>query len=384
MKDYNKYINFLNDNLNNNLTNPNINIKFVKIFYEDINESYVILNKILKKKEYTINILKNKKFNIQGYYFPNVFKKDIDLCIYTISYSFKIDERNITINFNTENNNMNYIFNCFKQAYSWLHIVNKYGTPKCSKKLTINIFLLKYKKELPLLENEVIDTKHVNTAYASVCAPNGEIVIYRKEEWFKVFIHETFHAYGLDFGIIENNKISSELLKVLKIKSNMYVFETYTETWATLWHIAYKSYEIHKNMNITDFYNFYIYYLSIEQIHSIIQSMKILDHMNLSYNDLFSTKNNYRENTNVFNYYILKTIMLYNCNEYIYFFYKHNNKLLNFKLTPNNVTIFIHFIIKLIINNKTMKMFQSGERLYKSGKKLNNYFLNKSLRMTIS
>ena len=72
-------------------------------------------------------------------YSYGVFKKYIDLCIYTISYSFKIDERIITLNFNTENVNMNYIFNCFKQAYSWLHIVNKYGTSQCSKKLTINI-----------------------------------------------------------------------------------------------------------------------------------------------------------------------------------------------------------------------------------------------------
>jgi hypothetical protein len=384
MNDYNKYINFLNDNLNKNLTNPNINIKFVKIFYEDITDSYTRLNEILKKTEYKTTILKNKKYNIQGNYFPSVFKKDIDLCIYTISYSFKIDERIITLNFNTENVNMNYIFNCFKQAYSWLHIVNKYGTSHCSKKLTINIFLLKNKKELPSLHSEMLDTKHVNTAYATVCAPEGDIVIYRKEEWFKVFIHETFHAYGLDFGIIENNKIRSELLKVLKIKSNMYVFETYTETWATLWHIAYKSYEIQKNINITDFYNFYIYYLSIEQIHSIIQSIKILDYMKLTYNDLFLTNNNFKENTNVFNYYILKTIMLYNCNDYIYFCNKHNNKLLNFKPTHNNINIFINFIIKLLKNNKTMKIFKSGERLYKTGKKINNYYLNKSLRMTIS
>ena len=76
--------------------------------------------------------------------------------------------------------------------------------------------------------------------------------------------------------------------------------------------------------------------------------------------------------------------MLYNCNDYIYFCNKHNNKLLNFKPTHNNINIFINFIIKLLKNNKTMKIFKSGERLYKTGKKINNYYLNKSLRMTIS
>ena len=383
MNDYNKYINFLNDNLNDNLINPTINIKFIKIFYENINESYNILNEILKNKEYTIKVLKNKKYNVDNYYFPDIFKKDLDLCIYTISYSFKIDERNITINFNTENVNMSYIYNCFKQAYNWLYIVNKYGTVKCSKKLFINIFLLKHKKELPLLQNETIDTEHVNTAFATVCAINGEIVIYRKEEWFKVFIHETFHAYGLDFGIVENKKISNELLKIFNIKSDMYIFETYTETWATLWYIAYKSYEVKKDINIQDFYNYYIYYLSIEQLHSIIQSTKILNHMNLTYNDLFLMKNNYNEKTNVFNYYILKTIMLHNCNNYIDFFNRNNSKLLNFNSTPKNINLFIKFIIGLIKNNKTIKLFKSGERLYRNGKKINNYYFNKSLRMTI-
>lgn len=382
MNDYNRYINFLSNNLNINLTNPIINNRFLKIFYNNIKESYDILDEIVKHKNYTMKIIKNKKHNINSYYFPIEYKKDIDQSIFTISYIFKIGDRNITINFNTQNENMDYIFNCFKQAYTWLYIVNKYGTKKCSKKLIINIFLLNYKKELPLLKSDTIDTIHVNTAYANVCSLNGEIVIYRKEEWFKVFIHETFHAYGLDFGVIENKKISNELLKIFNIKSDMYIFETYTETWATLWYIAYKSYEVKKYMNISDFHNYYIYYLSIEQEHSILQSIKILDHMNLTYNDLF-LKNNYNENTNVFSYYILKTILLYNSNEYVYFFDKNNNKLLNFTSTPNNITKFSNFLIKLLKSNKTNKLFKQGERLYKDGKKINNYYLNKSLRMTI-
>ena len=104
--------------------------------------------------------------------------------------------------------------------------------------------------------------------------------------------------------------------------------------------------------------------------------------MNLSYSDLF-IKNNYRENTNVFNYYILKTIMLQNCNNYLYFFSKNNNKLLNFKSTSTNVKQFINFIVKLVKSQRTMRLFKDGERLLENEKKINNYYLNKSLRMTI-
>ena len=37
---------------------------------------------------------------------------------------------------------------------------------------------------------------------SNVCVRNSlsEIVIYRKEEWFKYY-YETFHNYGLDFQI---------------------------------------------------------------------------------------------------------------------------------------------------------------------------------------
>jgi len=382
MNDYNRYINILNDNLNTNLNNSNISNKYLKILYHDIIESNNFINSSIKRKDYKMEVIKNKKHKIDGYYFPKEFKNDVNSCIYTVSYKIRIDTREIIINFNTRNINMSYIFNCFKQAYNWLYIVNKYGTIKCSKTLTINIFLLKHKKELPEVDNTIIDVKHINTAYATVCAINGDIVIYREEEWFKVFIHETFHAYGLDFGIIENKTISTELLKIFKIKSNMYVFETYTETWATLWNIAYKCYEVDNNIGIDKFCNYYIYYLSIEQVHSIIQSTKILKYMNLKYSDLF-TKNNYRENTNVFNYYILKTIMLQNCNSYLYFFSKNNNKLLNFKSTPINVKQFINFIVKLVKNERMIRLFKNSERLLENEKKTNNYYLNKSLRMTI-
>lgn len=75
--------------------------------------------------------------------------------------------------------------------------------------------------------------------------------------------------------------------------------------------------------------------------------------------------------------------MLYNCNNYIDFFNKNNSKLLNFNSTPKNINLFIRFIIGLIKNNKTIKLFKSGERLYRNGKKINNYYFNKSLRMTI-
>ena len=47
---------------------------------------------------------------------------------------------------------------------------------------------------------KVLDQDNCNTAVTYACAIKGECLIYRKEEWFKVLIHETMHALCLDFS----------------------------------------------------------------------------------------------------------------------------------------------------------------------------------------
>ena len=39
----------------------------------------------------------------------------------------------------------------------------------------------------------------------------SEIIIFRNEEWFKVFVHETFHLFGVDFSNMSNLKKSKDI-----------------------------------------------------------------------------------------------------------------------------------------------------------------------------
>ena len=90
----------------------------------------------------------------------------------------------------------------------------------------------------------------------------------------------------------------------------------------------------------------------MEKLYSVYQLVKILDYMGLRYEDLIlknrMNKTLYKESTNVFCYYILKSILLYNSNEFIEWCLKHNTLLLNIDKTPkyNTFIIFI-YIIKL-------------------------------------
>ena len=116
----------------------------------------------------------------------------------------------------------------------WLHICMQYKK-SCAKTISIYVYFSPFLKLLPEERSadgdEILSPTHVNTAFTQRCVPHGEIVIYRQEEWFKVFIHETFHAFGLDFG---SPKLDQALKALFPIESKYDAAEAYTETWARI------------------------------------------------------------------------------------------------------------------------------------------------------
>lgn len=389
MNDYNKYITFLNNNLSKKIINLRVNKKNLAIFYQDIIESKLQYKELVKSKNYSVNIINNNNFSVDSYYFPKEYKKYIKQLTKKVEFIFHINGKSIILIFYYLHENMNFLYNCFKQCYIWLNIVNKYGTKKCSNTLKVKIYFLDLKKQLPINKGEIIDVINANSAFSNICQPNGEIVIYRKEEWFKVFIHETFHAFGLDFNFIENKKIKDDLLNIINIDSTMYMFETYTETWATIWHICFNCFHISENLNQNLFNNYFNYFLALEQVHSIYQSIKILEFMNLKYQNLISKtktsllkKKLYKEKTNIFNYYILKAVCLVNIDSFLEFCHINNN-FLNFDSSEKNINMFTSILKKNLFSLKSTQAFKQGELIYLKGIKENNYFTNYSLRMTI-
>ncbi len=102
-----------------------------------------------------------------------------------------------------------------------------------------------------------INEIHVNTAFTYACVAQGTVVIFRQEEWFKVFVHETMHAFGFDFATIPlsvsnyTSRLFSRLFPFLPSSSqpdnddddnddddnndhhhDLRIYEAYTECWA--------------------------------------------------------------------------------------------------------------------------------------------------------
>lgn len=99
---------------------------------------------------------------------------------------------------------------------------------------------------------KILTHEHINSG---ATYPGEIIICFRKEEFYKVFIHELFHYYKFDFyrsDIYYDGLIN--ILNVPRIKGNDYINESYTETCALIIYTIMK-YFIHKiNTNFNKFF----------------------------------------------------------------------------------------------------------------------------------
>jgi hypothetical protein len=126
-----------------------------------------------------------------------------------------------------------------------------------------------------------------------------------------------------------------------------------------------------------------------EKTFSIVQAIKILDHMNLTYKDLYKNddvciyKRNffYHENTNVFSYYIIKCIIMYNLEDFIFWCMENNMNLLDFHKTNRNVEKFILFIKSKYKNKSFVNAIEENENKFKKFSKKSKFY--KSTKMAL-
>jgi len=240
-----------------------------------------------------------------------------------------------------------------RMMYIWLHICGQYAEKYCTETLNIFIYPTPFVKKLPTNPATVIGPEHINTAFTMACATNGQIIIFREEEWFKVFIHETFHSYGLDFATQEHSGLKHILREIFPIDSDFDIYEAYTETWARIINCAFCSFNALPDKK--DKKNFLLnlnFCFELERMFAIYQCIKILGFMGLRYEDLYRSKdakatylhNLYKENTHVFAYYIMTAIFLNDHQGFMLWCKKNNTRLLKFKVSSDSFKSFENYI----------------------------------------
>jgi hypothetical protein len=235
----------------------------------------------------------------------------------------------------------------------WLRMAFLYSPQYCGKNIKIYLYWTPFEKKIPTNIINVLGADNCNSAVTTSCTKNGVIVIYRKEEWFKVFIHETFHSLGLDFSTFSCNNIHYQLHKLFPLNSEFNIYEAYSEFWATIINCLFSAYELLDNkLDERDFLLYSDFCIQFERIFSLFQLVKILNFMGLSYKHLYekneisdvARKYLYKERTNVFSYYIAKNILLYNYGLFLQWCDKNNINTLRFDKYDNNLNKFFHFI----------------------------------------
>lgn len=360
--------------LNNFKINSIKNIDhFLDFFYNEIQESIQNTDNILNNNLIKSDIIVPKDFNIiQNTSFiseeiKNFVTKNTK---FYFSFRFKIKSTNITINIANYNENyVNEMHNLLYSILCWLYIGIKHKTKMCSKFLKIYLFLTKFEKGIN--NCHILGPNNSNSGFTYACALDNTICIFRKEEILKVLIHETFHALGLDFSHKAIN-VKNKMRNIFNIKSTFNISETYSELWATIINSLFFAYFKLKKQKKKMFFNKAITLLNLETAFSIYQSTKILKNMKLKYNFILKENNfecKYREKTNIFCYYILKSVLLINLQHFLNI--SKNNNYLNIK----NEQDFIHLIMKIYNNNNVLKTYS-----YFENKQIN---YNDSLKMTI-
>lgn len=279
----------------------------------------------------------------------------------------------------------------FKWMLVWLYVANQYASEKCFTSLNVIIYCLPLIKTLPDNTSCILGEEHVNTAFTYSC-PNitPEIIIYRREEWFKVFIHETFHTLGFDFSKLNNNTCNKKIRKIFPVNTSVNLFETYCETWARIINVIFCSYRYMQPNTINQFMNNFNYFINIEILFSVYQMNKVLSHMNLTYKDIYSDSNNpsrntnmYKEKSNILSYYIITFVLMFHYNEFIEWCEINNRNIFDFSKTSSDIDNFY----KLIESKyNTQDILYIIECVQKNTRQIENKFgnkLTKSLRMSI-
>jgi hypothetical protein len=398
---------------NNYITFLNHSSKTTSIFkelYGDILDAYNFLLFLKEKREiyYNLKIKKivtasqiTKPSNFNSNSFPDLVRKYIDettMC--ELCYTFSLFERDIKIYFFTEEDDIELKLDIYNKHVDnivlWLYILNQYASKRCSVTLSIYFYFTSLEKHLPNSNIVELDEINVNTAFTTTCPKDSEIVVFRKEEWFKVFIHETFHNFGLDFSDMNNDSIHKCILDIFNVNSEVNLYESYTEFWAEIMNALCCSFLALKDKSDYDEFLSHIYFfLNYERVYSFFQLVKTLNFMGLQYSDLYSKterskllrENLYKEKTNVLSYYVIKAILMNNYPSFLSWCKTNNLSLLPFKKTISNQQEYCNFIQK---NYKTKTMlgniYDTQTFLNRIGKKKNKQnmkYLLSNLRMSI-
>lgn len=252
----------------------------------------------------------------------------------------------------------------FRRMVSWLFVCNKYSTMEHCRTLIVDVYFTGIKKGFPNSDTIPIDHTNINSGVSNGDS-DSNILIFRYEEWFKVFIHECGHSYGFESHGSIGQTLSSFVNSQISIKVRPRIGEAYVETWARIVMVFYSS--IANSINHDDFLSLLRFNMKVESIFSAIQAYRILAFMKIPYNvvidPLSSEGTSYKESTNVFAYYILCGSFMQDPFKFINLCDNHNTKLLQINKDSHTIHAYEKYISESLRNSAYEKLMSNFQHL---------------------
>lgn len=373
--------------------------KPLSIIYNLIHSKYSKLSEQFHSKDISISVKKvtQPKDKLTSILFLS--QKDLKQIIklplsYQYTATFKTNTIQLTIS-SIKKVSTKFIYRLFSKCFMLLTLFRPHIHDKI---YNLYLWLSDLKKIQPTYKKEY-NGEHINSGATvhNILKDNSEnniqenapveLYIWRKEEFEKVLIHELIHTLKLDFM-----SYPEELTEVIHSYFNIpydisiHVGEAYVETWATI----LNSILISKNINI--FFEIF----EKEVLFSLFQFSKVILHFEYDcfrkckqslLTSLHGNNDNvsqFKQDTSVFSYYILKTGMLMHIDDFLKYCITYNDNLLEF-----NQSYFKEFqdILLLITKNtKGVHIIEDALENYKEYlNKKKNYKtkLHKTMRMTL-
>ena len=379
--------------------------KIFKQFWWDIKISNGLIERYDKQDMLKKELIKKKKYSelFESKFVPSAIKSYSErnmkgyLIVKTVLCNVEVEVIYALFKQSDFKNLKKVVENRIKKTLRILRFLLFYaGTNNKVKKITINLYLTNIKKTLPKNQIKTLNEENCNSALTYACAEEGEVLIFREEEWKKVLIHELFHSLCLDFSGISYLLLKDKIKDLFKVKSDYEISEAYAEYWATILNCCFISYDILDDKEDYEQFGLYSEFcIQFERIFSMFQLVKVLDYMGLRYKDLASDgrmakslKNIlYKEDTNVLAYYVIKSVLLYDYDKFLFWCEKYNISTIKFDKNQLNLRRFGNYFEDIYKNKRLLKSMTEMEikyiKLRGEYKNPNRNTINVTTRMTI-
>lgn len=306
-----------------NKTNKSTRMNFKKFvyWYRKNHSSLDVKGYLSRNKKYSIyyNLLYNPPTNrkeLHSLLYDNMFVS-LDVLHHAESENLNYSlykNNNTEVHLYVPENDENPDINIILKIFSFFRTL----TNDNDKFIKLVVFYGRQKKYLPINSN-IICPDNVNSG----ATMKGVIItIWRREEFYKVLIHELIHYFDMDFYITDSiyKKLDKYTQEKVTINGVDRVNESYTEILAVTIHSVIYS-EI---MNIS-----FNKILSTEILYSCLQFAKIFNFFGYNDCNIENKRINVYQTTSVWSYYIIKCMFLLNYDKILKFWEDNGFSILN-------------------------------------------------------